>query len=481
MVRELSDNHDLNLMAHLLRRAGFGATRDELDAYLEVGYEAMVERLLHPENPGRMPDDLLRRYHVEIHELDALGGPTYWLYRMVTSRNPLEEKVALFWHGILATSYTKTGTAASGLNQIEMFRRFGLGRFDDLLIELSRDPAMILELDNLDNHDGAINENYGRELLELFSMGVGNYTEEDVKEASRAFTGWTLGNAEYMGARMRKVSIAPYGRLSSHFAYREYDHDDGEKHFLGERGRFNGEDIVDIVARQPATARFIARHIYHFFVADEAPVPQWGETPPIDPDAVETLAHVYDESGHSIREMLRTTFNSAFFKESMFKRVKGPAELVVGTLRLSGGVPRPTVHMIEAMELADVMGQNLLNPPTVEGWHEGEEWINSGALVDRVNFASELMGDVDRPGVRAIIDRLAVENGGVYEPDRLVDACLDLMGPVALADDTGRTALVEQVAGQGPLSLAQPREANADARVANLLAIIASTREYQLA
>jgi uncharacterized protein (DUF1800 family) len=326
-----------------------------------------------------------------------------------------------------------------------------------------------------------VNENYGRELLELFSMGVGNYTEEDVKECSRAFTGWTLGNAEYMGARMRKVSIAPYGRISSHFEYRDHDHDDGQKTFLGETGRFNGEDIVDIVARQPATARFIARHIYHFFVADEAPVPQWGETPPVDPDAIETLARVYDESGHSIREMLRVTFNSDFFKEAMFKRVKGPAELVAGTLRLSGSVTRPTLEMIEARELADVMGQTLLNPPAVEGWHEGTEWINSGALVDRVNFAASVIGDASRPGVRAIIDRLAAGRTGAYSPDELVDACLDLMGPIAVSDEAGRAALVEHVAQRGPLSLAGTRTSEAEERVADLLAVIASTREYQLA
>ena len=477
----MSARRDLELTAHLLRRAGFGATRDELDAYLVQGYAATVEELLHPHKPDHMPDDLLRRYHVEIHECDGVGAPTYWLYRMVTTQSPLEEKLALFWHGILASSFTKTGTAGSGLNQIEMFRRRGLGRFNDLLIELSRDPAMILELDNLDNHNGAVNENYGRELLELFSMGVGNYTEEDVKECSRAFTGWTLGNAEYMGARMRKVSIAPYGRISSHFEYRNHDHDDGEKTFLGETGRFNGEDIVDIVARQPATARFIARHIYHFFVADEAPVPQWGETPPADPDAIETLACVYDESGHSIREMLRVTFNSDFFKEAIFKRVKGPAELVAGTLRLSGSVTRPTLEMIEARELADVMGQTLLNPPAVEGWHEGPEWINSGALVDRVNFVASVIGDASRPGVRAIIDRLAAGDGGAYSPDELVDACLDLMGPIAVSDDAGRAALVENVAQRGPLSLAGTRTAEAEQRVADLLAVIASTREYQLA
>lgn len=474
---------DIELMAHLLRRAGFGATRDELERYLAQGYEATVEEMLHPGDSRHIPDDVLRRYHVEVHEGGGVdGAPAYWLYRMVTTRCPLEEKIALFWHGILASSYTKTGTAGSGLNQIDMFRRYGLGRLNALLVEISKDPAMILELDNLDNHNGAVNENYGRELLELFSMGVGNYTEEDVKECSRAFTGWTLGNAEYMGARMRKVSIGPYGRISSHFAYREYDHDDGEKTFLGETGRFNGEDVIDIIARQPATARFIARHIYNFFVADEAPVPQWGEVPPVDPDAIETLIGAYTESDHDIRSMLRVTFNSDFFKEARFARVKGPVDLVVGGLRLSGAVTRPTLKMIEASDLAVFMGQAILNPPSVEGWHTGSEWINSGALVDRVNFGARLFSDLEMPGVRAIVDRLADLNGGTFTPKELVDSCLDMMGPITVNDEASYSSIVEHVARQGDLSLQnQERGGEAEKRVAELLGLIASTREYQLA
>ena len=192
--------------------------------------------------------------------LDTAGA--YWMYRMVTTENPLEEKIALFWHGLFATGYAKLNQARSLLNQIEMFRRVGLGSFRDLLVELSKDPAMLVWLDNNDNHNGAINENYGRELLELFSMGIGNYTEQDIKEASRAFTGWTLGNAEYMVARSMKDSIWPYGRISWHFDFREWDHDDGEKTFLGETGNWNGDDIIDIIAKQSSSAEFACRRLF---------------------------------------------------------------------------------------------------------------------------------------------------------------------------------------------------------------------------
>jgi uncharacterized protein (DUF1800 family) len=150
----------------------------------------------------------------ELRQLDAAGAT--WLYRMITTRCPLEEKIALFWHSLFATGYAKLNQARALLNQIDMFRRYGLGRFDTLLVELSKDPAMLIWLDNNTNHKGAINENYGRELLELFSMGIGNYTEQDIKECSRAFTGWTLGNAEYMAMRASKDSIWPYGRIAWH-------------------------------------------------------------------------------------------------------------------------------------------------------------------------------------------------------------------------------------------------------------------------
>ena len=263
-------NREISLMAHLMRRAGFGATRDELEEYVAKGYEATVEELLHPGDPQNLPDDIIRRYHTDQHEARQVGGAAaYWTYRMIATRCPLEEKIALFWHGFFATGYSKLNQARALLNQVDMFRRHGLGNFGTLLVELSKDPAMILWPDNNDNHREAINENYGRELLELFSMGIGNYTEQDIKECSRAFTGWTLGNAEYMAMRAFKDSVWSYSRISWHFEYRDQDHDDGEKSFLGERGRFNGEDIIDIIARQDATTRFVSTRLFQFFAADQ--------------------------------------------------------------------------------------------------------------------------------------------------------------------------------------------------------------------
>ena len=469
-------DQDIALMAHLMRRAGFGATRDELEKFVAKGYEAVVEELLDPGDPQTIPEDIIRRYHSEQHELRSptSAGAT-WIYRMVTTSCPLEERIALFWHGLFATGYAKLNQARTLLDQIEMFRRNGLGSFRTMLVELSKDPAMIIWLDNNDNHKGAINENYGRELLELFSMGVGNYSEQDVKECARAFTGWTLGNAEYMAVRAFKDSIWPYGRIAWHYAYRDYDHDDGEKTFLGETGRFNGEDITDIICKQQATARFISTRVFQFFAADE--VDEEGE------QVIESMMKSYFDSGYEIRSTLRTLFNSVYFKSdrARFARVKGPIELIIGAIRQSGSYRTPTVEAYQVANLGRFMGQGLLMPPTVEGWHEGPEWIDSGSLMERVNFVSTELGDVNKPGIRTIIERLAAGNGGSLSPDELVDRCLELLGPVPASKDT-RASLVNFAARQGDIHLQghQPGD-DAEQRVGDVLRLVASTREYQLA
>ena len=465
---------DMALMAHLLRRAGFGATRQELEGYLDKGYEATVEELLHPGEAQSMPDDVIRRYHTDMAEMRELYSvAAYWMYRMVTTRNPLEEKLALFWHGLFATGYSKLNQARSLLNQIEMFRRQALGPLPDFLLELSRDPAMIIWLDNNDNHKGAINENYGRELLELFSMGIGNYTEDDVKECARAFTGWTLGNAEYMATRASKDSIWPYSRIAWHFEYRDHDHDDNEKTFLGETGHFDGEDIIKIIAKQEATARFIGSRLFQFFAADE-----------IDADGeqvIEAMMQSYFDSGYETRSVLRTLFNSDYFKseKARYARVKGPVELVVGAVRMAGSYQEPTFGADQLARQSFYMGQGLLQPPSVEGWHEGPEWIDSGALVERVNFVSKEMGNVMNPGVRSIIDRLA--KSGRFTSEALVDQCLDLIGPLEVSDAT-REVLIEFADKQGEVNLEghQPGD-EAEQKVGDILRLMTATREFQLA
>ena len=345
-----------------------------------------------------------------------------------------------------------------------------MGSYRDLLVGLAKDPAMIYWLDNCDNHGAAVNENWGRELLELFSMGVGNYTETDVRECSRAFTGWTI------------APVPPriyYGRFDWTFEYREEDHDDGEKTFLGHTGNFNGEDIIDIICQQPATAKFIARHLYNFFVADEPQVPAWSVTPPQDPEAVDLLAKTFEDSGYQLTPVLRVLFNSDFFKKARFAKIKSPAEVVVGTLRLVGGAEFPAPGIGNLSKNPGYMGQELLNPPSVEGWHTGVEWINSGALMKRINFSADMLGDINRPGIRDIIDRL--KSQGDLLPEDFVDSCLDLVGPVQVRPET-RQQLVARATEGGAVSWSDAQEtASSTQRVGEMLQLIASVREYQYA
>ena len=474
-------DNNIELTAHLMRRAAFGANRDELDAYAAKGYEATVDELLNPGEEQRISDFLVRRFHPEISSMMGTFAPgENWLYRMATTTSPLQEKMTLFWHGIFATGYAKVTHGKALSDQTRMFRHHALGNLQTLLLELSKDPAMIIWLDNQDNHKDAINENFGRELLELFSMGVGNYTEDDIKECARAFTGWTIFNRDYMELRSQRDSDWPYGRISWHFEFNPDDHDDGEKQFLGEQGRFNGEDIIDIICRQQATAQFISRHMYSFFVADEPPVPEWPYTPPADPQAIEQLSQAYFDSNYDITAMLRVLFNSDFFKsrDSWYTKVKGPVELVAGVIRLTGEFDRARYEIMDRYNQASFMGQLLNNPPSVEGWHEGTEWLDSGTLVERINFASQQIGDVNKPGIQAIIGRIESAPAVLGSPENLVDACLDQVGALSVDDDT-RRVLVE-FAAQGTEKPRADGEPDAVRQhIADVLQMVASTQEFQ--
>ena len=472
-------DNDIGLMAHLMRRAGFGANREQIGMHANAGYQNTVEALLNPGEEDRMDDHLIRRFHPELSGMMGPNAPGQnWLYRMATTSAPLREKMALFWHGIFATGYAKVIHGKALSDQTRTFRTFGMGSFKDLLIQLSKDPAMIIWLDNQDNHNGAINENFGRELLELFTMGVGNYTELDIKECARAFTGWTIANREYMELRSQRDSDWPYGRIAWHFKYHPEDHDDGEKEFLGQRGRFNGEDIIHIICQQEATARFISRHLYSFFVSDEPPVPEWRYTPPINPEAIDELTRVYFDSNYDISAMLRALFNSSYFQsqDSWYSKVKSPVELVAGVLRLTGEFNRPRREIIDRYFQASYMGQFLNNPPSVEGWHQGTDWLDTGTLVERVNFASQQIGDSTKPGIQAMIERIASTPNNVASPENLIRVCLEEMGVISVEEDTMKVLI--DFASQGH---DQPINASNDGaqKISAALQMVASTKEFQ--
>ena len=468
---------DIKLMAHLMRRAGFGAPRDELEARVGKGYEATVEELLHPESQPDVDVDLMERYIPEYGELaNIISSRQAWIYRLINTRRPLLEKMALFWHGIMCTGFAKVDHARQMSFNIEFFRQYGLGNYRELLLELSRHPTMVQYLDNIDNHKGSVNENYGRELLELFSLGVGmdgkfNYTEDDVKAASRAFTGWNIEPCQ---------PVFPYGRALWQFRYDASDHDNSEKTFLGQTGRWDGEDIVDITVRQPATARFISRHLYNFFVADEPQVPAWKDTPPRDMEAIRLMEKAFTENNYELKPVLRALFNSDSFKNARFAKIKSPAEVVVGTMRLVREHTELKPGLMEISNECLYMGQDLLNPPTVEGWHTGREWIDSGTLVERINFVADQVGNLELPGVKLIADRMSAGTSAM-SPEELVDGCLDLIGPVEVSTKT-RDSLIEHARGGGELRRAAEKDLGAfSRRVAEMLQLIVATGEYQYA
>ena len=469
----MAHSDDIALMAHLMRRAGFGSPRAELEERVEKGYEETVEELLDPDKYGIPAND---EYLVFRHFPSAIlpggmpwGGQARWMWHMINTKRPLQEKMTLFWHMILATAESKIDNTNVLMEQIDRFRRGGLGNYRDILVDVAKDPAMVYWLDNNENHKDQPNENWGRELLELFSMGQGNYTEEDVFECARAFTGWT---------NKYKLPRFPYGRFPWEFQFDPKDHDDGEKRVLGHVGRFNGEDVIDIVVHQPATARFMARHLYCFFVADDVQVPAWLHTPPRDPVAVNIIGDAFVSSGYEMMDTLRALFNSDFFKEAAFEKVRNPVEVVVGTMNLVGdhkGVPKP--GLIAMGFEPGYMGQDILVPPSVEGWNTGSEWIDTGSLVRRINFVADRVGDLDMPGVQDIVNR--VRSQGDIAPDQLVESCLDLMGPVQVTDGT-RGQLLELAWQEGALRWGTEEESSSSARrVADMLSVIAASREYQ--
>ena len=464
----MANKEVLAQMAHLMRRAGFGATREELDRYVAMGYEATVEELIDP--PQDMPAGnmaLLLRYMPGCLLPGGVPQPGQynWMFNMITTKRPLEEKVALFWHQVFATGNSKIDNCDQMLEQLVMFRKFGMGNYREMLVELSKNPAMLYWLDNNENHRDAVNENWGRELLELFSMGVSNYTEVDVREASRAFTGWTIA---------AKLPRQPFGRFPWAFEYLAEDHDDGEKTFLGHTGDLNGEDIIDIIAKEPATARFICRHLYNFFVADEVQVPAWTIQDARDEDALEMMINAFEESGYEIKSVLRTMFNSDFFKNARYSKIKSPAEVVASTLKMVGSYQTPEPTIPDIGPESTYMGQSLLDPPSVEGWYTGQEWINSGSLLARINFVADRVANTSLPGISAIIGH--IKSDGVNSPEELVEASLEHMGFLEVGDET-MSQLLDHAKAEGNMNWND--EAAAGTRVGEMLALVGATTEYQ--
>ena len=424
-------DENIALMAHLLRRSGFGASRDEIEAKAAQGYQQTLDDLLNPESQPIIEEDLVYRYNPSYWQSAAIENNVQaWLYTMINTPRQLQEKMSLFWHMIFCAGHSKIDSGYEMGRMVDMFREHGMGNFRDLIYRLSTSPGMMYYLDNTESHQVAVNENYGRELLELFSLGAGkdeefNYSEDDVKACARAFTGWNNAPA---------YPPFPYGRSPWEFRFDPADHDGGEKTFLGETGPWNGDDILDIICKQPATARFLARHLYNYFVADDAQIPAWRLTPPQNLNLIQEMEKAYFDSGYDITEMLRVLFNSDTFKseEVRYAKVKSPAEVVAGTL----------------------------------------------GLVEGINYASDLLGNTELPGVKGLINRL-MSRGDSLSPETFVDGCLDLIGPITVDDGT-LSELVAHAQKAGDLRHGSSSEqSDFTRRTGEMFQMIASTAEFQ--
>jgi uncharacterized protein (DUF1800 family) len=356
MTSGKTDKSDAYWTDHLLRRAGFGTTLTEQSYYKNLGFDGTLHELLHPE---AVKDDALEKIvYDQNFDYNDLGDlRRWWIYRMMFTKRPLVEKMALFWHGHFATSNNgKVNNAYLMYQQNQIFRNQGMGRFEDLLLSVSKDPAMIVWLDNQQNTKNKPNENYAREVMELFTMGIGNYSEVDVKEAARAFTGW----------------MAPSG-----FYFNRKQHDVDKKTFLGESGNFGGEDIVKILAARPETGRYVGRKLVSYFCGDE-----------VSDAFVQKVADSYASNKQDMRSVLETIFTSNEFRsdKAYHAKIKSPAEFVIGTMKLlqvdkiDGDLPAVMARM----------GQNLFEPPNVKGWDGGMSWIATDTLMERFNFAARI-------------------------------------------------------------------------------------------
>ena len=398
---------------HLLNRAGFGATAQEIADFARLARAEAVERLLagavteartplpagvedyvRPSRLRGLSDEekqALLRTQFEIGV--ALRG--WWLEEMLSTPSPLSERMTLFWHNHFVSSQQKVKSARLMAQQNRLLRRHALGNFGALLHAVAKDPAMIVYLDSATSRKEQPNENFAREVMELFTLGEGHYTERDVKEAARAFTGW---------------SIEPE---TGEFKWRPFIHDRGEKTVLGRTGRFDGDEVLDILLEQPATAEFIVAKLWREFVSADP-----------EPQEVRRIAARFRDSGYEVRAALRALFLCEAFwaAENRAALIKSPVDLVAGTLR---SLEFETGELLPFVFTLRQLGQDLFGPPNVKGWPGGEAWIDSSTLLARKQFlerlfrGQELRGrGRDMDGAPARAERVALRGGRLGEEGR---------------------------------------------------------------
>ncbi len=465
--------------AHLYRRAAFGApaylpetgTWQRMQQAIEQGLEKTLQQIQNGE-PGetdfnQMMDDIapkmttpLPRFQFNPEAAPERELQAWWVYRCVFTPHPLREKMTLFWHNHFATSVAKVKRAALMLRQNQTLRSHALAKFAPMILEVSKDPAMLIWLDSNSNIKGQANENYAREVMELFSLGVGNYKETDIREAARAFTGWHTNGTE--------------------FVFNSAQHDAGPKTVLGQSGNWDGGDVVRILLEQPVAARFLVRKLYAYLINENV-------TPP--DNLIEPLAEQFRKSDYDIAGIVMTMLRSRlFFSDQAYRqRVKSPMEYLIGLMRDLDEKQRPGQLAIALKDL----GQPLFAPPNVKGWVGGKAWLNSATLLARHNLAYALVsaepsanqpqpqpprrrGQGSQPPIASGNPISLVKQFGGKTPEEQVGWALNLL----LQGDVSAAAKEKLIAF---LQEGNPKDAEWDKRWREVMHTILLMPEYQLA
>ena len=462
-------------IAHLLRRAGFGYSFDDLDYYANFGVGGTIDRLLDYE---QIEDDVEQRLeHVHLDLTRPADLQRWWLLRMIYTKRPLQEKMTLFWHGRLVSQTGKVPQPRPRpdlpnppnlmLDQNQFFRAHALDGFATIMKGISRDPAMVIYLDTRDNRKGKPNENYAREVMELFTLGIygpdgkPNYTEQDVREAARAFTGWGLDRQQ-------------------RFSFNPTQHDAGTKTIFGKTGNFDGDDVIDLIMAHPACAPHICGKLFGFFAYDDP-----------EPAALAPVIDAFRGSNGSIKAALRAIFTSpAFFSEKAYRaKVKSPAEFIAGMARAL----QVETDALNFPVSAQRMGQTLFNPPNVAGWPGGGQWFATNTWLARLNHAGQLLSARQDAHTRPLKLSDVVRRFGLYTPEKMVDFLLQLFVDGQVLTEQRQVLLdyatkgvdwpPAPAAGQTPVAGGGFDDTHpvVDGKMRGLLYLIMSAPEYHLA
>jgi uncharacterized protein (DUF1800 family) len=431
---------DRRAAAHLYRRAGFAATSRELDSAVKLGPQAAVRQLLGAADANPAFDQEMHKFAqatLAANNPELLTG--WWLHRMRHTPAPLLEKTTLFWHGHFATSVEKVRKPELMFNQNELLRRNALGKFEELVRGIARDPAMLIYLDSATNRKIHPNENFAREVMELFALGVGNYSEKDIQQLARCFTGWEI----------------QYGT----FKFNSYQHDYGNKTVLGTTGPMDGDDGIRVILDQKATPEFICTKLVRYFVTDDEDV---------SPELIAPLAKRFRDEGLVTAPVVEMILSSKLFYSdaAVARKVRSPVELGIGLLRSLDA----TANMVQLGSQLRELGQLVFYPPNVKGWNGGKTWINSSTLLGRANLVRSVVENPQTRYGEATLDEY-LERHNLKSGRDIVQYFDELLLAVPLSEGV-RQQLVQRIDPAGP---------NRSRELKHVLHLLGSQPEFQLA